>query len=111
MAVVLYLIALPIRACGVVHEHHIVVLHVYVEIFLIETLRSIFLRLLAVFAVCILRCPCEFGWRNSIYLCEHLIYNFQLLLFHFKELVLLCTIVMCLAQAKAEFTQLACQQR
>ena len=110
VAVILNLVALPIGAGRVVHQHHIVILQIDVQILLVETLRSVFLRLLTVFAVGILGRPCELGRWNTVYLCEHLVYNLQLLLLHFKQFLLFYTLLVCIAQFKAELAQLCREQ-
>ena len=79
MAVVLYLVSLPIWACGVVHQHYIVVHKVLAHQFLIEQLRRIHLWCMQIVAVRTSRCPCKLsdrfaqaGGKHVINLCQHL---------------------------------------
>ena len=111
VTVILDFVALPVWAARVIHEHHIVILHVDVQEFLVEAFWSVFLWLLAVFAVCILWCPCEFCRWNAVYLCKHPVDNLQLLLLHLQELLLLCALCMCVAKVEAELTQFGGEQR
>ena len=110
VAVILDLVTLPVWTGRVVHQHHVVVLQVDVQVLLVEALWSVLLWLLAVLAVGVLRCPCELCRWHAVYLCKHLVYNLQLLLLHLKELLLLCAVLVCGTQLKTELAQLCCEQ-
>ena len=110
VAVVLYLVALPIGAGGVVHKHHKVVLQVYAYVLVVETFGRIFLWLLAVLAIGVFGGPLKFCGGHTIYLYKHFIYHLQLFFFHGKQLLLLGSIVGCIAQAQAKLAQFPLEQ-